>query len=138
MNFSVLTTYEVIACYKCGVLFAVPDDVHDELHRTGRTFYCPNGHGQVYTDSTVAQLQKERDRNARLVSMLDQTRADRDAVERSRRAVKGQLTRVKRRVANGVCPCCNRTFPDLAAHMHTKHPEYVGDVPAPEPPNRLT
>jgi hypothetical protein len=27
-------------------------------------------------------------------------------------------------VANGVCPCCNRTFQNLARHMAGKHPDY--------------
>ena len=39
--------------------------------------------------------------------------------------MKGQVTRIKKRVANGVCPCCNRTFKDLAAHMSTQHPDYI-------------
>jgi len=49
--------------------------------------------------------------------------------KRQKAAAKGQLTKTKRRVANGVCPCCNRTFADLSAHMHGQHPEY-GEVPA--------
>ena len=48
------------------------------------------------------------------------------AAERSAAAYKGHLTRVKRRVGNGVCPCCNRTFKNLADHMTTKHPDYAG------------
>jgi hypothetical protein len=31
---------------------------------------------------------------------------------------------VQKRVGNGVCPCCNRTFEDLARHMKVKHREY--------------
>lgn len=131
MSFGVVTTYNVIDCYKCGALFALPADVDEELHRSGRTFYCPNGHGQVYTQSTVKQLQREREAHARTVARLDQVKADRDAIERSRRATKGALTRVKNRVANGVCPCCNRSFGDLAAHMATEHPTFA--VPELEP-----
>ena len=29
-----------------------------------------------------------------------------------------------RHFQNGVCPCCTRTFPNLAAHMKTKHPDF--------------
>ena len=27
-------------------------------------------------------------------------------------------------MANGVCPCCNRSFENLRNHMHTQHPDY--------------
>jgi hypothetical protein len=127
-GFSVVTTYVIIDCFKCGALFGLPNDVNDELLARGRTFYCPNGHGQHYTNSLQKQLQDERDRSARLNARLDQERAHSNAVERSRRATKGQLTKVKKRVANGVCPCCNRSFADLAAHMKSQHPNYVEEV----------
>jgi len=59
--------------------------------------------------------------------MHDQTRADRDHKEAQRRAEKAAKTRIKNRIGNGVCPCCNRTFKDLASHMKCKHPEYASD-----------
>ena len=31
-----------------------------------------------------------------------------------------------KRVHNGVCPCCNRSFQNLQKHMKTKHPEIAG------------
>jgi hypothetical protein len=36
----------------------------------------------------------------------------------------GQVTRIKNRVKNGVCICCNRSFSDLHQHMLTKHPDF--------------
>lgn len=33
-------------------------------------------------------------------------------------------TRIKNRVKNGVCPCCNRTFENLARHMQAKHSDF--------------
>lgn len=124
-GFSVTTTYTVIDCCSCGALFAVPDLVNAELLSSGRSFYCPNGHSQRYSDSLQKQLKAERDNVARLNARIAQERAHSDALERSRRATKGQLTKVKNRVAKGICPCCNRSFADLAAHMATKHPNYA-------------
>jgi chemotaxis response regulator CheB len=49
---------------------------------------------------------------------------------REHSATRAQLTKTKKRVANGVCPCCNRTFKQLARHMKAKHPEFVGAVDA--------
>ena len=41
-------------------------------------------------------------------------------------AAKGkQLTRLQKRIHAGVCPCCNRTFTNVARHMKTKHPNVV-------------
>jgi len=126
------TTYYVQACISCGVVFAITDAMDNELRRNGRNFYCPNGHTMHYGDSVEARLKKERESHARTIARLDQARADRDAIERSRRATKGQLTRVKKRVAHGVCPCCNRTFPNLAAHMQEKHPGYAPEAVSPD------
>ncbi len=119
------TTYTTIDCPNCGILFAITQELEERRRGDGKSFYCPNGHSMSYHGSTSEKLKKERDRSANLVARLDQERARRDAAERSRAAVKGQLTKVKKRVANGVCPCCNRSFSDLADHMATKHPDYV-------------
>jgi hypothetical protein len=51
-------------------------------------------------------------------------RAVRDLLEQeenSHRATRGHLTRVKKRVQNGVCPKCNRTFQNLQRHMASQH-----------------
>ena len=40
-------------------------------------------------------------------------------------AAKGELTKMKKRVGNGVCPCCNRQFVNLQRHMATQHPGYA-------------
>lgn len=54
--------------------------------------------------------------------------------ERSHSTTRGHLTRERKkkeqletRAANGVCPCCHRTFKQLARHMKTKHPDFPGE-----------
>lgn len=125
MSLAVITTYAILDCPSCGVLFGITEELQTRRQKDGKSFYCPNGHSMSYSDTLEKQFRREQEKTARLTSNLDQVRADRDAVERSRRATKGQLTKIRRRVANGVCPCCNRTFDDLTAHMQTKHPDYV-------------
>lgn len=120
------TEYTLHTCPSCGVPFALTDGYDDRRRDDGKTFYCPNGHNLSYTDTLHKRLTAAQEALARERARHEQTRADRDAIERQRRATKGQLTRVKKRVANGVCPCCNRSFADLAAHMATRHPEYAG------------
>lgn len=51
--------------------------------------------------------------------------SERNAAQRALRATKGRLTKTKKRIANGVCPCCNRHFVNLERHMTGKHPDYT-------------
>jgi hypothetical protein len=124
------TTLEVEVCCSCGVLFAAPRDLlAHALKDHDHWFYCPNGHSQHYTGKTEAQKQRERadreaDRAARCAAERDQAlasaRAQRGAATRAR----NQRDRVERRAAAGVCPCCNRTFKQLARHMRSQHPGF--------------
>ena len=119
-----------ITCFKCGIHFKVPDIFYSVKYSDHTNFWCPNGHQQHYLEGKSEEtIQRERadSLNRSLqweISNHDQTRADRDSIERQRRAEKGAKTRLKNRAAAGVCPCCNRTFKQLAAHMKTKHPAW--------------
>jgi len=39
-------------------------------------------------------------------------------------AERSARVRLKKRIACGVCPCCKRTFTNLARHISGQHPEY--------------
>ncbi|HYC31767.1 MAG TPA: hypothetical protein VEB59_05720, partial [Gemmatimonadales bacterium] len=68
---------------------------------------------------------------ARLRDTIREVSEQRDQTAASLRSTKGVVTKIKRRVAGGVCPCCNRTFSDLARHMSGKHPGWGnGEEPA--------
>lgn len=118
------------SCYSCGVVFAMPEDLRRELlDNHARSFYCPNGHGQHYTGKTAAQKQRERAERLeqQLASRAEDLRVQRAETETARRklaATKGQLTKTRRRAANGVCPCCNRSFVNVARHVSSQHPEF--------------
>jgi hypothetical protein len=95
-------------------------------------FYCPNGHKQHYTGQSDADKERERADQLQRQLTAAEERAKRqhelrEAAERQAAAARGQVTRIKKRVGNGVCPCCNRTFSDLQRHMHTKHPEFKAE-----------
>jgi hypothetical protein len=123
---------EVMTCINCGVAFAMQADMNRIRLRDHDWFYCPAGHAQRYTGpSDVERLRKqlkavEQERNL-LASRVSLESDQRQAAERSLRATKGQLTKIKNRVANGVCPVCNRSFSALHRHMESKHPEYKED-----------
>ena len=117
-------TLQEETCIECGILFAMPADYIKTRQETGKSFYCPNGHSMVYGKGTATALREqlkdaeERARRlaAQLVSATDQLQA-----------TKKELQRHKKRTANGVCPCCNRSFVQLQRHMKTKHPEYQAE-----------
>jgi hypothetical protein len=123
------TIIHVIECARCNIDFGIGDDFMRRRREDHQNFYCPNGHSNVYNGKS--DLEKERDRLARQLEFAN-TRAtaaedQAQTAERRRRAQKAANTRLKRRVANGVCPCCTRSFRDLQRHMETKHPGYVPD-----------
>jgi hypothetical protein len=121
--------FETIDCYKCGVTFAVSASLRKAWLRDKTEFYCPNGHTQSYTESTAERLQKQLD------AQKQETERQRQEVERQRQlridaerrtiAQRGVVTKLKKRVNCGICPHCQRTVKQMAAHIRSKHPEVL-------------
>lgn len=120
-------TLVVVTCW-CGLRHAVPSELQDFQdrqfdngeHQNG--IYCPLGHSHIHAgDGEAARLAKQLEKAnasaARVGAMLDQEKA-------SHRATKGQLTKARKRISNGVCPCCNRQFVNVERHMKTQHPDF--------------
>lgn len=128
-------------CCNCGMLYAMTEAFQSEkIEARGsrdETFYCPAGHAQSYTGKTAAQKlreQLETERQARqraeqrIAQRDDEVREQRDRAEHERRRAngyKGHATKMTKRIKAGTCPCCNRTFKQLAAHMANKHPTFT-------------
>lgn len=80
----------------------------------------------------AAEREKQRLRDAALYQQerKNEALAEAEHFRKSRDGMKGALRKLKLRVGRGVCPCCNRTFADLARHMQSKHPEVAtGETP---------
>jgi len=102
-------------CCNCHMTFAMTADFKRRKRNNRNMFYCPAGHPQHYTGKSEEeklrdQLNRERGRS----TMLEDQR---DRISRS-------YNRMRERVKNGLCPCCNRTFQNLLAHMRSKHPDF--------------
>lgn len=129
-------TCTVTECITCGIPFSVPLTVYETHRRTGGYHYCPNGHSQGWPkeNSTEAKEKRELERLRQQQARWDDERRELqlqgDTERRRTAAARGQVTKLKKRAAAGVCPCCNRTFSDLARHMSGKHPEFVGEPDA--------
>ena len=116
----------VIECGQCGTPFGLTKRFLEEHRETGRTFYCPNGHPRAYHETEVDRLKKRlKEREAFWEGQYEFERSQHELTRNTLRTTKGHLTRTRKRVAGGVCPCCNRHFGDLYAHMKTKHPEFA-------------
>lgn len=119
-----------VSC-ECGGIYAINERYRREKQESGGTWTCPYckiswGFVKSKLDKAKEQL-AERDRQ--LVaerSRHDQTQAALRTEEKRTRAYKGQAGRLRTRAANGVCPCCKRTFTNLRRHMASKHSNYAG------------
>lgn len=126
MPLSSFDEYEFRCCPKCGIEYAAPKIFMDECRANSAMFFhCPNGHPRHFTESEADKLRKERDRLTQRLAQKDDEIKD---LENRRRAAIGQVTKMKNRVNNGVCPCCNRTFENLQRHMASKHPTFTAEA----------
>jgi hypothetical protein len=106
----------------CNLTFAFTREFYNRVRNDHTWWYCPLGHVQHYNGKTDAQKLDEA--KARETALQDQL----GAAIRDAEATRAALMRDRQRFANGVCPCCNRSFPNVRAHMATKHPDFSADV----------
>lgn len=107
-------------CGTCGIDFMVPERWREERKKTGEGWYCPNGHCRVYKETRLQEVERELKQERQRSAM---EAASRRSEEQGRLRAERELKRITKRVNAGVCPCCNRTFQNLARHMKTKHSE---------------
>ena len=127
MNIAV--TLVVKDCPVCGMNYAIPRTLDHykwslpQGHKE-KGWYCPNGHYLVHRAREVERLRERVDQLEKNKRHL-QDKAEH--FERSAAASRGHLTKLKKRVANGVCPECHRTFAHLAHHMQKEHPDFANE-----------
>lgn len=105
----------------CGIVYGIPETYRKARQDDHKTFYCPNGCNRHYPSESI----EEKLRKQLHAKELEATRANQalTAEQRLREAAQRDLKSVNTRIKAGVCPCCNRTFKQLATHMKRKHPE---------------
>jgi len=127
---SILTTdtLTVMQCGECGITFAIPEGFRAEKQRNGTAWCCPSGHRRIYAETTEQKLRRELETAQRRLiyarNEAEAERTDREAAERSASAYKGQATRLRKRIGNGVCPVtdCRRHFANVERHIASQHP----------------
>lgn len=115
-------SWDETTCPSCGVLFG--SSVVAFRRKDGGTIYCPNGHTSSWRETEEMKLRKQLETANRKAQMeADSRRTAEVEMEKAKRRVK----KLEKRVVNGVCPCCNRSFSNtrLALHIKTKHPDFA-------------
>ena len=108
-------------CVTCGVKFGIPAYLQANRREKGGNFYCPNGHPLVYTKTEVMQLREQLEQEKRRTEFQ---RQQAQSFNRALVASEERERKLKKRIGNGLCPCCRRSFVNLKRHLTTKHPDY--------------
>lgn len=127
------TDLAVMTCPDCGIAYAVPERLRATAYARGKreiTWYCPNGHNLGYNglsdkERAEQKAKREGERATRLQARLDQTEAALRGQKSRAARFKNDRDRERKRASAGVCPCCNRTFQNLARHMEGQHPTFA-------------
>jgi hypothetical protein len=120
--------FDLLTC-SCGATYALPTAFVKVRMDDHETFYCPNGCAKYYPqESDKEKLRREKE--ALEIQLYDSKRASEhwrenaEAEKRSKAAHKAHYTILKKKIKKGECPCCNKSFPDVAEHIKTLHPDY--------------
>lgn len=129
MKLTVQREFAEVPCSMCAITFYVPQGFDDARRRDGRALFCPNGHRLSYGETEADKLRRERDRLKQDAARLEEeARLGWDAANaqlaRAKKA-EAEARRVTKRATAALCPCCNRSFSQLARHMKAKHPDVV-------------
>lgn len=132
-------TLETHTCPTCGMVYAIPERMGDRAKELGHgklTWRCPRTgcaerigyHGKSEEEQENARLKRSlgwaREDAARQTARADQAEASARGQKAAKTRIKNDRERIVKRIKHGVCPCCGRTFKQVAAHMERMHPDY--------------
>lgn len=118
-----------VDCGNCGGSYAISERYRKQMQEDAGTWHCPYcrtcwGYAEGDLDELRKQLELEKKRTEWARQDADRAKAQAQRAEHSRRSEKAAKTRIKNRIAHGVCPCCKRYFENVERHMKSKHPEF--------------
>lgn len=130
-------TLEITSCW-CGAPLAIEKSALANVRRHKGKLWCPTtGHEMWFSYETEAEKKAKTEASlreraeadaARLRARLDQSQAANTTLRRSRSALKGEVTKARKRAARTQCPVadCKRTFAptNMQRHVDTEHPHW--------------
>lgn len=120
-----------VHCGRCGAAYAISERFRQECLERGTGWHCPYCQCSwgYFTNGENARLKRELELERKRKEWAEQeaanARARAQRAEHATRAQKGVTTKLRKRIANGVCPCCRRSFTNLARHIAGQHPGFV-------------
>lgn len=139
METTIFVSIRHLECAHCGVIYGLTNEFINEKLRSRGTesqyFYCPNGHKRYFggeSDSQKAErLEKEkqeleirlnndkRELEQRLAREKEDNKMFLSEIDKQRT----KRLKLEKRIKNGVCPHCTRSFQNLKRHIACKHPQ---------------
>jgi hypothetical protein len=135
LSLMVRLSFDTTDCIVCGVKIVLTEELMQQRRRDHAIFFCPNGHQQIFSGETAEEGLRRQlaDEKRKLEFARNEIKAHEESAEKAKQeaqkvaqGVAQEMARLKRRIGNGVCPCCQRTVSQLARHMSTEHPDYAG------------
>lgn len=121
-------------CPECGIVYGIPQDFANACQRDGSSYYCPNGHSLGWHETDADRQKKRADAAERRANQAENAarsqRVRAEAEQRRASAYKGQATKIRNRIAAGVCPVpgCRRSgFSQVMRHIEAKHPSWAAE-----------
>ena len=122
------------ACWRCKCEVWLPTSLYKAAKHSSRiSFFCAYGHEAIFSEGETEadKLRRERDRLAqqmaeredRIKKLIDAA----NTTDQMYRKLKAEKTKLVKRSAAGTCPCCKRTFRQMALHMAKQHPDFKAE-----------
>jgi hypothetical protein len=114
-------TVNIYDCPWCGVEYGLTAEYEARRRKDGARFHCPNGHGISFDGTHERELAEAKKQAESARTQARDLQRALDATMDTLRAEQKAAAALKKRVSNGVCPDCHRTFKNLALHTRSKH-----------------
>lgn len=112
-------TITFIECYTCGLPVAITRSQERQYDEHGMSVTCALGHSTVRKKSDN-QLLQEKLNDAQ--DRVRQVEFERNNASNMLDAETKKRRKLEKRIHNGVCPHCQRSFANLQRHMEGQHP----------------
>ena len=108
-----------IECYTCGLPVAITRSQERQYDEHGLYVSCALGH---QTGRRKSDLQQAKEDLREAQSQVRRVETERDGANGMLDAEIKKRRKLEKRIHNGVCPHCQRSFANLQRHMEGQHP----------------
>jgi len=116
---TVKTELEVKTCKNCGGTYALNEDYLQMRREKGGEWHCPYCQSSwVYRET---DLMKAQEALAQQKVLIEKAEQEKIAALQEADYFRKDRNKILKRVENGVCPYCHRSFQNLRRHINTKH-----------------